>query len=121
MTEKNFYITKEGLEKIKKEHEELKKIKLHKTQEEEAPNILHSEDLDPEYIAFHEDLELLELRIVELENIIKNAQIITRPPKDKEKIVLPGATVLVQVDKGKTNELTITGTFEADPALGKNQ
>jgi transcription elongation factor GreA len=119
MDEKIFYITQQGLEKIKAEYDALKKIRAYKTQGEEAPRVLHSEDLDPEYVAFHEDMELLEIRISELENMIRNAHIINKPPKGEEKIVLPGATVLVDIGRGKISEFTITGTFEADPSLGK--
>ena len=59
--EKSFYLTRQGLKKIKKEYEELKQMKLSKTKGE-APVILHSEDVNPEYLALQEDLGLLEIK-----------------------------------------------------------
>jgi transcription elongation factor GreA len=114
---KKFYLTKEGLNKIKKEYQELKKIRFAKIKGE-SPKFWHSEDLNPEYLSFQEDLNLLESRITELEYILKNLELIKMPPKGKQNIVNLGATVLVEVD-GQTDELTIVGTLEANPALGK--
>lgn len=115
---KKFYLTKEGLEKIKKEYQELKKIKILKTKEG-MPKILHSEDLDPEYLALHEDLSLLGYRINELENILENVAIIKTPPKNKQNIVNLGAIVTLEESSGETNEFMIVGTLEANPSEGK--
>jgi len=115
--EKKFHLTKEGLERIKKEYRTLKELKLAKTRGE-SPKILHSEDLNPEYLAFQEDITFLESRIIELEDIIKNAELIKPPKKEKQNIIDLGATVLVEVD-GQTDEFTILGSLEANPSLGK--
>lgn len=117
MAEKKFYLTKEGLEKIKKEYAGLKNLKLSKTKGE-IPKIWHSEDLNPEYLSFQEDLSFLETRLVELENIFKNAELIKSPSKEKRDIVNLGATILVEVD-GQNDEFTIIGSLEANPSLGK--
>jgi len=117
MEEKKFYLTKEGLEKIKKEYRDLKNLKLSKTKGE-VPKIWHSEDLNPEYLSFQEDLSFLETRLVELEYILKNAQLIKPPLKEKQKVINLGARVLVEVD-GQNDEFTIVGTLEANPAIGK--
>ena len=115
--EKKFYLTKQGLEKIKKEYQDLKNLKLSKTKGE-IPKIWQSEDLNPEYLSFQEDLSFLESRIAELEYILKNTELIKPPPKEKQNMVNLGATVLVEVD-GQTDEFTIVGTLEANPAIGK--
>jgi len=117
MAEKKFYLTAEGLEKIKKEHQDLKNLKLVKTRGE-IPKIWYSEDINPEYLSFREDLSFLETRIAELENIFKNVEIIKSPPKEKRGIVNLGAKVLVNVD-GQTDEFTLVGSLEANPSLGK--
>jgi transcription elongation factor GreA len=118
MTEsKKIYLTKEGLEGLKKEYEILKQIRLAKTKGE-APKILESEDLNPEYLAFQEDLNFLETRIAELENVFENVELIGRPRKAEAKLINLGATVRVQVD-GNKDEFTIVGTLEANPSLGK--
>ena len=115
--EKRFYLTKEGLEKLKKEYRELEQLKLAKTKGE-SPKILHSEDLNPEYLSFQEDLSFLESRIVELKYILKNAQLIKPPPREKQNIVHLGAKVLVEID-GQKDEFEIVGTLEANPTAGK--
>ena len=117
MAEEKFYLTAEGLEKIKKEHQDLKGLKLVKTKGE-IPKIWHSEDINPEYLSFREDLSFLETRIAELENILKNVDLIKPPPKEKRGFVNLGAKVLVKVD-GQTDEFEIVGSLEANPSLGK--
>lgn len=113
-----FYLTKKGLARLKKEYEELKKLKLIKTKTE-RPEILHSEDLNPEYLAFQEDLNFLEFRVDELDHILKNAQLIKIPPKERQNIVDLGATVTLEEPGGKINEFMIVGTLEANPSEGK--
>ena len=118
MEEKNFYLTKNGLGKIEKEYKFLKELMLAKTRGEEAPKIWESEDLNPEYLSFREDMDLIETRIAELENILKNVKLISLPSEEKESAIGIGATVLVETGKDKS-ELTIVGTLEADPVLGR--
>ncbi len=115
--EKKFYLTKEGLEKIKKEYKDLKALKFLKTRGE-MPKIWHSEDLNPEYLSFQEDLSFLETRIAELEYILKNAELIKAPKKEKQNIINLGAQVIVGVDD-QNDEFEIVGTLEANPAIGK--
>ncbi len=115
---KKIYLTREGLERLKREYEELKKLKLAKTKGE-RPEILHSEDLNPEYLTFQEDLNFLELRVAELDYILKNSQIIKIPPKAKQNIVDLGATVTLEDTNGAVNEFTLVGTLEANPSEGK--
>jgi transcription elongation factor GreA len=112
-----FYLTKEGLGKIKKEYEDLKRLRLAKTTGE-APKILESEDLNPEYLSFQEDLSFLESRIGELECILKNALPIKHPKGPKQEVIGLGARVTVEVNS-QTDEFTIVGSLEADPGLGK--
>ena len=115
--DKKFYLTKEGLEKIKKEYNSLKEMKLAKTRGE-SPKILHSEDLNSEYLVFQEDISFLESRIIELDSILKNVELIKPPRKEMQKIVNLGATVLVSVD-GQNDEFTLVGSLEANPSLGR--
>lgn len=115
--EKNFHLTKEGLKKLKKEYEELMQIKHMKTIGE-APKILHSEDVNPEYLAYQEDLSMLDNKLAELENILKNTKLIKMPSKDRQGIIDLGATVMVNIGDNQ-DEFTIVGTLEANPAEGK--
>lgn len=115
--EKKFYLTKEGFEKIKKEYEDLKNLRLKKIKREK-PQILHSEDLNPEYFTFQEDMDLLEFRIDELRDILDNVEIIKAPPKNLQHIVHLGATVTLE-EEGKFNEFMIVGSLESNPNEGK--
>jgi transcription elongation factor GreA len=115
--DKKFYLTKAGLEKLKKEYQMLKALKLAKLKGE-TPKILHSDEMSVEYLAFKEDMDLLESRLLELEYILKNFILIKKPPKEKQDTVCLGATVVVEVD-GQIDEFQIVGTLETNPALGK--
>ena len=116
--QKKFYLTKQGLEKIKKEYQDLKNLRLLKAKGK-APEVWHSEDLDPEYLAFQEDLSSLETRITDLEYILKNLELIKVPPKERQDIVDLGATVTLEEKDGSLNEFMIVGTLEANPNEGK--
>ncbi len=116
--EKKFYLTKEGLKKLEREHSDLIELKLAKTKGEEAPKVLQSEDLNPEYLAFQEDISFLESRITELDIIFKNQVLIKTPRGEEKKKINLGATILVDVD-GQKDEFTLVGSLEANPSLGK--
>ena len=90
--EKIFYLTKEGLESIKKELQYLK--------ESEG------------------DLSFSESRLRELERILKNSRLIGPPLKGKQNTVDLGATILVSAN-GQDNEFTLVGHLEANPSLGR--
>ncbi len=118
MSEQNkFYLTKEGLERFKKEYQALKELRLAKVKGE-VPRTWQSEDLNPEYLSFQEDLNLFETRLAELEYVLKNAELIKIPRKEKQNIIDLGAKVLVEVD-GQIDEFILVGSLEANPALGK--
>jgi len=118
MPEENFYLTKEGLERIKKEYQSLRNLKKIKSSRE---NILPSEgeNVNPAYLSLQEDLEILERKTEELENILKNYQIIKFPPKAKQNIVDLGAKVFLEDSSGQKVKFQIVGTLEANPFLEK--
>jgi len=118
MEREKFYLTKQGLEKIKKRYQELKKLRKSKIKDE-VPQPFHSEEVSSEYLVFQEDLNFLEERIAELEEVLKNTRLIKPPLKEKQGIVSLGAEVLVKTDDGQTDEFKIVGPLEANPSLGK--
>lgn len=118
MDEKVFWLTKSKLKEVKKEYEGLLEIEKKKTLEQEAPKILESEDMNPEFLSFQEDVGFLRAKIDELKNIIDHHQIIKNPPKEQQNIVGIGAKVKIDVN-GEKDEFVIMGTLEANPALGK--
>ncbi len=116
MEKKKFHLTKAGIEKLKNEYSELKKIKQSKVGgRDDVPDVLRSEELNPDYLYFLEDLKFLENRINEVDYILKNSEMI----KSKNKSVVDvGAKVSVEVN-GKKDEFNIVETFEANPFQGK--
>ncbi|TSC56158.1 MAG: transcription elongation factor GreA [Parcubacteria group bacterium Greene0714_21] len=117
MAEQTFHLTKQGLERIQKEHDKLVEFKRLKTKGD-VPSIWHSEDVNPEYLAFQEDMTLLETKLAEYENILKNVELIILPPKERRKEICLGATVWCEVD-GEKDEFTIVGSLECNPSAGK--
>jgi len=118
MDEKIFYVTKQKLQAIKKEHANLVIFERNKTVGQEAPRMLESEDMNPEFVSYQEDMVSLRNRIEELKNILDHHEIIKKPPKEQQALVGIGAKVKLDIN-GKKDEFMITGTLEADPALGK--
>ena len=118
ITETTYYLTKEGLERIKKEQERLLEFKKAKIRGE-VPSALYSEETNPEYLAFQEDLSLLEVRLSEYAVILKNSKLITPPSTKERKQVCLGAKVTILVDGKDIDEFEVVGTLEANPSLGK--
>ncbi len=114
---KTFYLTKEGLEKLKKEYEDLKSIQRNEILES-APSMLEGDALNPDYSFFKENLEELEKRIEELDNILKNYKIIKKPGKSEQDKVSLGAKVVLKNGSSDHEEYKIVGTLEADPFKG---
>lgn len=115
---KPFYISKEGLDKLKKELNYLKTIK----RREIAQRIQEAKEMgdlseNTEYSQARDDQSFNENRITELEERIKNAKIIIRPVK-KQAVVAIGSSIVVSTN-GTKKEFTIVGSEEANPAEGK--
>lgn len=118
MSQQIFYLTKEKLQELKKEYEELSSFERGKMMGQEAPKVLESEDLNPEFVSFQEDIDSLRSRIDELENILANYEIIKKPSKDQQSFVNLGAKVKIE-SGGKKDEFVVVGTLDADPNVGK--
>ena len=118
MDEKIFYITKSKFQELKNEYQELLDLEHKKSLGQEVPKILESEDLNPEFVSFQEDVGFLRARIDELKNILDQHEIIKKPVKHMQGIVGVGAKVKVDVG-GQKDEFVLVGTLEANPALGK--
>ena len=113
-----FYITKGKLQELKKEYEQLVAFEHSKIMGQEAPKVFESEDINPEFISFQEDISFLRSRIEELKNILGHYELIKKPPKEKQIFVNLGAKVKIEV-AGKNDEFMILGTLEANPNLSR--
>lgn len=112
-------ITKEGLKKLKEELELLKKIKRKEVAERLKEAISYGDlSENAEYEEAKNEQAFVEGRILELENQVRNAKIISeKHAKGKGKVVEIGSEVTVQ-EKGKSRDpetYTIVGSTEADP------
>lgn len=111
------YITKEGLEKVKAELDDLKNVKRKELSERLRKAIAFgdlSENFD--YHDAKEQQEMLERRIAELEDMLAVATVVeTSHSRDKVQI---GCKVTVQEGKD-TIMFILTGPQEANPLEGK--
>ena len=119
--QKKFLLTKEGLEKLSDELKvlinEKRKEVIERIQEAVAHGDL-SENAD--YAQAKEEQAFIEGRIQEIEEMLKNAEIIDTTTKHST--VTIGSTVTVKVQSGTdTHErtYTIVGSNEANPSEGK--
>lgn len=111
------YISEEGLEKLKKQLEDLKTVKRQEitVRLEEAKKMGDLSE-NAEYTEAREAQEFNEREIAELEELVKKAVVIGKP-KDKDEIQI-GSTFVAK-SHGKEHEFTIVGSEEADPVSGK--
>ena len=114
---KQFHLTKEGIEELEQELAELiaqrgpiaDRIKTAREFGDLAENA--------EYTAARQEQERVEGRIAQIEHILKNGEVI-KQPKGSGKVQLGSQVVLRDASK-KTKEFQIVGTVEADPMNGK--
>lgn len=118
MDGKTFHITKKKLEELKKEHKHLISLEQTQTVGVEAPKMMESDDMNPEFVSYQEDMDSLRRRIDELEDIIKHHQVIKVPAKERAALVDLGATVHLDMGGGKTDQFRIVGTLESNPTAG---
>lgn len=115
MDDKKIYLTKEGLEELKKELDQLAKVRRPDvlTRVSEARNMGDLSE-NAEYTAARDELSFIDGRIDELEELLKQAVVIAEPTKSSNHIVKLGSTVKLNV-KDKHEVFTVVGEWEADP------
>ncbi len=118
MADKKFYLTQEGLKKLELEHKQLKSLRARMVGKDETPEVMHSDELNAEFVSFREDLDLLDSRLEDLDHILNNYEIIKPPSVAERNKINLGACVMVDVN-GQEDEFFIVGTLEADPMSGK--
>lgn len=115
--EKTVYLTEKGLHELNEELKELKEVKR-KQVSEKIQKAREYGDLaeNSEYDAAREEQAMIEGRIVELESMLKNVEIIEATEQHSK--VNIGSKVKVEID-GKKEEYIIVGKVEADPLKKK--
>lgn len=113
---KKIYLTKEGLVELKKEFEELSKVKRPEilSRVSQARNMGDLSE-NAEYSAAREELSFIDGRIDELEELLSQAVLIQEShSKGNSQTVKLGSKVIVNA-KGKKEEFNVVGEWEADP------
>ncbi len=111
------YLTKEGLEKIKKELEILETTGRKDVSQKLKKSIAYGDlSENAEYHEAKEAKEMLERKILELRGLLRQAVIISDYPSSSQIIV--GSVILVSY-QGKQERFKIVGAIEVDPMEGK--
>ena len=120
MVEKAQPITREGLKKIE---DELRYLETER-RSQVADKIRQAKELastqnNAEYEDAKNEQAMVEGRILQLNQLIQNAELIDEDGASKSKQVILGSRVKVRSDEGKAVEYVIVGPAEADPRDGK--
>ncbi|SDK52402.1 transcription elongation factor GreA [Sediminibacillus albus] len=119
-TEKNFYMTQEGKEKLENE---LNHLKTEKRQEvvERIKIARGFGDLseNSEYDAAKDEQAFVESRIAQVENMIRNAVIIENDNQNPNMVSLGKSVTFKELPDGDEESYTIVGSAEANPFEGK--
>ncbi len=113
---KQFHLTKEGIEELKVEHEELLSQRAPIAERIKTAREFGDLSENAEYTSARQEQERVEGRIAEIEHILQNVEVIKKPKGDSK--VQLGSKVTLK-GHGKTKEFQVVGTVEADPLNGK--
>lgn len=118
MDTKQVPVTKEGLERLKAELEELREVRRPEIIAQVAEARSHG-DLreNSAYDAARQDQAMNEKRIADLEGMLRNAVLVDEKSSVSGGYVRVGTTVVVDFD-GEEETYRIVGAIEAKPALG---
>ena len=113
-------ITAAGAEKLKAELDELKRVKRPAVVQAIA-EAREKGDLseNAEYDAAKEEQAEIEARIVQLEKMLRNAEVIDEEDGAKDTISLGTTVTVLDVEFDEEMEYTIVGSAEADPMNGR--
>lgn len=114
-SKKKIFVTKTGLEELKKELHDLEKVKRPQVIERvAAAREMGDLSENSEYTAAREELSLIDGRIEELANMLKRTEIIDEDKAGKKNAIQLGSKVTVKVN-GKQELFELVGEWEADP------
>ncbi|GAA0354588.1 transcription elongation factor GreA [Bacillus horti] len=120
MTEKETFVTEEGLQKLKdeldyliteKRKEVVERIKIARGFGDLSEN--------SEYDAAKDEQAFVEGKIIQLEKMIRNAKIINTADADSDVISIGKTVVIQELPDGEEETYQIVGRTEADPVQGK--
>lgn len=116
---KQIELTKEGLEELTRELQELKEKKLPQVIDRVAKAREYGDlSENSEYHSARDEQQLIEARIEEVEYNLANAKIV-KATKSHDKVGIGSVVTLVQDGKKGDFEVTIVGEFESTPGQSK--
>jgi transcription elongation factor GreA len=120
MNDRKIMLTEEGLEKVKAELHELKTVKRKEIAEKISHAVAFGEIAEnAEYRAAKNEQAFIEGRILTLEKVIENCELIDMSKNDHT-VVSPGSSIVVEDLKKKEKvEYTLVDYIESDPSSGK--
>ena len=120
MTEKDVFLTAEGLNKLENELDELKSVRR-KEVAERIKQALDFGDIseNAEYDQAKNEQAKLEERIARLETILRNAKLIDEDEITTHVVGIGSKVVVKDLEFDEEMEYTIVGSAEADPYCGK--
>lgn len=112
---KSFYLTKAGVEELEQELQQLTSQRGDVAERIKTAREFGDLAENAEYQTARQEQEKLEARISEVEYILQNVEVITKP-KEGGAVQL-GSSVTLK--NGSTKTFQVVGTVEADPLEGK--
>lgn len=118
MNDKKIFLTKKGFEDLQNEYKDM----IEKKRPEVVERLSAAREMgdlseNAEYTAAREELSFIDGRIEELENLLKQAQLINDGQHQVASVDV-GSQVSVKI-KDKEENFTVVGEWEADPAEKK--
>ncbi|ASI35924.1 MULTISPECIES: transcription elongation factor GreA [Exiguobacterium] len=120
MAEKQYYMTLDGKAKIENELNELKSVR----RKEVVENIKIARSFgdlseNAEYDSAKEEQAMVEGRIAQLEEMLRNVAIISEEEKDISVVSIGTTVTFLILEDDEEETYTIVGSAEADPFTGK--
>jgi transcription elongation factor GreA len=117
VVDKPIYVTSKGLVELDKELAFLRDVKRPDTIERMQDAKGGGDWMDQtEYMLIEEELAFIDSRILEIQHIIDEGELIG--PGNEDNVVNIGETVVIQSEDGEIERFTIVGVAEVDPAKG---
>lgn len=118
--EKVFPMTQAGKEKLEQELEYLKSVKRKEVVERiKIARSFGDLSENSEYDSAKEEQAFVEGRITTIENMIRNAKIISEDEMSGDTVTLGRSVTFIELPDGEEETYTIVGSAEADPFEGK--
>ncbi len=117
VVKKTFRLTSDGLAEMQQELAHLQEQRLEIAESIRVAREFGDLSENTEYQSARAAQERNDARIVEIEHILQNVELI-KAPKAGAKVQL-GSKVSLKSSDGKTKEFQVVGTVEADPLNGK--